>query len=103
MPLSLQQHACSNFQVKSDVAAPSSKRADPRVQKRMVKEARIVTIEPPQTDPSRLQENLKSNEKGRYLHDVRNIFMTFKPSVPHINSTIQPNLLALLPNVSFFG
>ena len=73
----LQQHACSNFQVKSDVAAPSSKRADPRVQKRMVKEARIVTIEPPQTDPSRLQENLKSNEKGRHLHDVRNIFLTF--------------------------
>ena len=78
MPLSLQQHACSNFQVKSDVAAPSSnKRADPRVQKRMVKEARIVTIEPPQTDPSRLQENLKSNEKGRHLDDVRNIFVTF--------------------------
>ena len=48
----LQQHAYSNFQVKSDVVVPSSKRADPRVQKRMVKEARIVTIEPPPSDPS---------------------------------------------------
>ena len=97
----LQQHACSNFQVKSDVAAPSSKRADPRVQKRMVKEARIVTIEPPQTDPSRLQENLKSNEKGRYLHDVRNIFCDFCDFMTQFRIFIQSNLLALLPNVCF--
>ena len=54
------QHACSNFQVKSEVVVP--KRADPRRRDPRVKEARIVTIEPPPSDPSNKEDLFKKNK-----------------------------------------